>query len=158
MRFFEDKKILCDAQHGFRKRRSYESQLVLTIQDLVMGLNSRSQTHAILLDFSKVFDKVPHQRLSLKLHHYGVCGNILEWVKSFIDGRTQQVVLDGTASSAAPVTSSVPKALSWVHCYSLYISTIYHLASSPVHASLPMTVSCTDVTTPQQIPRHSKRA
>ena len=50
-----------------------------------------------------------HQRLSLKLHHYGVRGNFLEWVKSFLDGRTQQVVLDGTTSSAAPVTSGVPQ-------------------------------------------------
>ena len=109
MRFFEDKKVLCDAQHGFRKRRSCESQLVLTTQDLAMGLNSRSQRVAILLDFSKVFDKVPHQRLSLRHHHYSVCGNILEWVKSFLDGRIQHIVLDGTASSAAPVTSIVPQ-------------------------------------------------
>ncbi|MEW8545008.1 MAG: hypothetical protein AB2693_15905 [Candidatus Thiodiazotropha sp.] len=43
-----------------------ESQLILTIQDLAMGLNSRSQTDAILLDFSKAFGKVPHQQLGLK--------------------------------------------------------------------------------------------
>ena len=127
MRIFEDNKILCDAQYGFRKGRSCESQLGLTIQDLAMGLNSRIQIDVILLDSSKVFDKVPHQRLFLKLHHYGVRGNILEWVKSFLDGRTQQVVLDNTASSAAPVTSGVPKALSWAHCYSLNISTTSHL-------------------------------
>ncbi|MEW8548025.1 MAG: reverse transcriptase domain-containing protein [Candidatus Thiodiazotropha sp.] len=74
-----------------------------------MGLNSQSQTDVILLDFSKAFDKVPHKRLALKLQHYGVRGNILEWIKSFLDGRTQQVVLDGIASSAAPVTSGVPQ-------------------------------------------------
>ena len=52
---------------------------------------------------------MPHQRLSLKLHHYDARGNILEWVKSFLDDRTQQVVLDGIASSAAPITSGVPQ-------------------------------------------------
>ena len=78
---------------------------MLTIQDLPMGLNSRSPTDAILLDFSKAFDKVPHQLFSLKLHYYGIHGNgnILEWVKIFLDGITQQIVLDGTASSVAPV-------------------------------------------------------
>ena len=62
----------------------------------------------------------------------------------------------GIASSAAPVTSGVHKALSWVHCYSLSILTISHLASSPMQTSLLMTISCTDVSTPQRcqcIPR-----
>ena len=54
----------------------------------------------------------------------------MEWVKSFLDGRTQQVVLDGIVSSAAPVISGIPKALSWVHCYSLYILTVSHHALS----------------------------
>jgi hypothetical protein len=40
------------------KKRSCESQLILTIQDLAAGLNSKSQIDAILLDFSKAFDKV----------------------------------------------------------------------------------------------------
>ena len=129
MRFFEDNTILCDTQPCVRKRRSCDSQLVLTILDLAIGLNSRSQTYVIVLYFSKAFDKVPHQRLFLKLHYCGVRGHILEWVKSFLDGRTQQVVLYGTASSAAPVTAGVHQGVHQgpvmgpllVHCYSLYI-------------------------------------
>jgi hypothetical protein len=61
MKFFESHNILSDKQHGFRKKRSCESQLILTIQDLAAGLNSKSQIDAILLDFSKAFDKVPHE-------------------------------------------------------------------------------------------------
>ena len=68
--------LLSDAQHGFRKKRSCESQLILTIQDLANGLNSREQIDAILLDFSKTFDKVPHQRLLEKLQHYGIRGHL----------------------------------------------------------------------------------
>ena len=37
-----------------------------------------------------------------------------------------------------------PKALSWVHCYSSYISMISHRMSSPGHASLLITVACVD--------------
>ena len=65
--------------------KGFRSQLVLSTQDLAMGLNGRSQTDAILLDFRKAFDKVPHQRLFLKFRHYGVRGNTLEWVKSLLD-------------------------------------------------------------------------
>ena len=60
---------------------------------------------AILLDFSKAFDKVSHQRLVIKLDHYGICGNLLQWIKSFIANRTQQVLVEGHTSSPAPVTS-----------------------------------------------------
>ena len=105
----ENHTILTDYQHGFRKRRSTETQLILTIQDLASNLNSGEQTDAILLDFSKAFDKVPHQRLLLKLHHYGVRGTILDWIRDFLSDRTQEVVLDGTTSTRCSVTSGVPQ-------------------------------------------------
>jgi hypothetical protein len=67
IRHLEQHRILNDAQHGFRKSRSCESQLIITIQDLANSLNAGEQVDAILLDFSKAFDKVPHQRLLTKL-------------------------------------------------------------------------------------------
>jgi hypothetical protein len=63
MKFFEDQNILTDYQHGFRKKRSCESQLITTIQDLASGIDSSTQIDAIFLDFSKAFDKVSHERL-----------------------------------------------------------------------------------------------
>ncbi len=88
--------ILTDQQFGFRKARSCESQLLLTTHDLAQGLRDKQQIDAILLDFSKAFDKVPHERLLTKLHHYGVTGPLLSWIRDFLTGRTQRVVLDGT--------------------------------------------------------------
>ena len=96
-------------QHGFRKKRSYESQLILTVQDLAAALEENEQMDAILLDFSKAFDKVSYQRLAIKLDHYGIRGNLLQWIKSFHANRTQQVLVEGHTSSPAPVTSGVPK-------------------------------------------------
>ena len=101
--------ILTDCQHGFRKRRSCETQLILTIDDLAKGLNDKQQIDAVLLDFSKAFDRVPHQRLLLKLNHYGVRGNILSWIEDFLSARTQEVVIEGSKSSPSPVTSGVPQ-------------------------------------------------
>ena len=109
MKFLDNNNLLSDQQHGFRKRRSCESQLINTVQDLAAGLNDKQQIDAILLDFSKAFDKVPHQRLSAKLHHYGIRGKTLGWINSFLAHRQQQVVLDGKTSSPAPVTSGVPQ-------------------------------------------------
>jgi hypothetical protein len=54
-----------------------KTQLVLTIHDLAKALDSGDQIDGILLDFSKAFDKVPHNRLLMKLDHYGLRNNIL---------------------------------------------------------------------------------
>ena len=56
--------ILIDQQHGFREKFSCETQLISAIHDWVKGINFRSQTDVILLDFSKAYDSVPHERLS----------------------------------------------------------------------------------------------
>jgi hypothetical protein len=109
MKHLERHNILTDAQHGFRKKRSCETQLVLVIQDLARALEDGDQIDAVLLDFSKAFDKVPHQRLAQKLHHYGLRGNTLHWIVSFLSSRSQQVLVEGHMSSTAPVTSGVPQ-------------------------------------------------
>ena len=59
----------------------------------------------VLLDFSKAFDKVPHQRLLYKLNYSGVRGDTLVWVSSFLGQRKQQVLLDGCKSSQLDVIS-----------------------------------------------------
>ena len=102
---FERNNILTDCQHGFRKRRSCETQLILTIDDLARGLNDKQQIDAILLDFSKALVHVPHQRLLLKLKHYGVLGNILSWIEDFLSARTQEIIIEDSKSS--PVMSGV---------------------------------------------------
>ena len=109
MRHLDVHKILHDAQHGFRKQRSCESQLILTVQDLAKNIDNRGQTDLILLDFSKAFDKVPHKLLLYKINYYGVCNSTLWWIGDFLGGRTQQVLLEGVTSSTAPVQSGVPQ-------------------------------------------------
>ena len=76
----EEYDILCPEQHGFRRRRSCETQLISTVHDLVTALNNAEQVDAILLDLSKAFDKVPHIRLCHKLSFYGIAGHTLEWI------------------------------------------------------------------------------
>ena len=58
--------ILTDVQHGFRKKRSCETQLVITINDLAKCLNEGQQMDSTLLDFSKAFDKVNHRKLQVE--------------------------------------------------------------------------------------------
>ena len=101
--------LLYDLQHGFRSKRSCETQLVTLVEDLMRNSLAGSQTDLVLLDFSKAFDKVSHQKLLLKLHQYGIRGLSLKWIQTFLSGRTQTVVLENEKSGTVPVTSGVPQ-------------------------------------------------
>ena len=94
--------LLYDLQHGFRSKRSCET-LVTLIEDLMRNSLAGSQTDIVLLDFSKAFDKVNHQKLLLKLHRYGIRGPSLKWIQAFLSGRTQTVVLENEKSDTVPV-------------------------------------------------------
>ena len=100
---------LTDCQHEFRKRRSCESQLIIIINDLLSNLNANKQTGIFLLDFPMAFDEVPQERLCQKLFHYGVRGPLLEWIKIFLKGRSQSVLLEGHKSMSMPVLAGVPQ-------------------------------------------------
>ena len=63
----DEHRILVDAQHGFRKRRSCETQLILTCHDLAKVVNDSGQVDMLVLDFAKAFDTVAHKRLLLLL-------------------------------------------------------------------------------------------
>jgi hypothetical protein len=111
MGHFDRNKILTNsnAQHGFRKKRSCESQLIVTIHDIASKLERVSQVDIILLDCAKAFDKVPHHRLLHKLEYYGVNPKINRWIHSFLENRKQSVILEGTVSMQVPVLSGVPQ-------------------------------------------------
>ena len=108
MKHLEFNNILSDAQFGFRSQHSCETQLLITIDDLTRALN-KLQINCGILDFAKAFDKVPHLRLLHKLEFYDIRGCLLNWIKSFLTNRTQQVVVEGSVSSSCEVTSGVPQ-------------------------------------------------
>ena len=72
-------------------------------------LNNGGEVHAILLDLSKAFDTVPHNKLSHKLSSYGIRGQLLNWINAFLTDRKQQVVLNGETSQPQSVISGVPQ-------------------------------------------------
>ena len=81
----------------------------MLVDELAKNMQAKKQTDLILLDFSKAFDKVAHEKLLLKLHFYGIRGNTLNWVKDFLDNRSQSVLLNGSNSDSIPVSSGVPQ-------------------------------------------------
>ncbi|KAI8493297.1 hypothetical protein Bbelb_293010 [Branchiostoma belcheri] len=109
MKHLESYSILTDYQHGFRAKRSTETQLILTVHDIAGALNSKRQVDLAILDFTKAFDKVPHGRLISKLEYYGIQGPTLNWLKAFLTNREQTVVVEGKATAPVKVASGVPQ-------------------------------------------------
>ena len=91
-------KILTDAPHGFRQGLSTTTQLSSAVHDWSYTLQNRCQVDTIL-DFQKAFDRVPHQRLRIKLQYYGIAGDTLDWIMAFLSDRKQSVIVDGSQSS-----------------------------------------------------------
>ena len=89
-------------------------QLVTLIEDLMWNSIAGNQTDLVLLEFSKAFEKVSHQKLLLKLHRYGIRGPTLKWIQAFLSDWTQTVVIDNEKSATVPVTSGTHKTLSSV--------------------------------------------
>ena len=62
--------------------------------DLTLTLNNKSKVDVIYFDFAKAFDSVSHDLILKKLkHEYKVDGLMLGFIKSYLQGRQQQVVI-----------------------------------------------------------------
>ena len=77
MKHLESNDILTDVQYKFRSRPSCE---VLTTNDLAKAIDNNTQVDMAILDFSKVFDKVAHNRWKQIFDFYGIWGNIIIWM------------------------------------------------------------------------------
>jgi hypothetical protein len=100
---------LTNLQHGFLKNRSTTTQLLNVFSNINNILDNGDQTDVVYFDLSKAFDSVPHNLLLHKLKSFGICGNLLKWITSYLTNRMQRVTLNGADSEWLPVTSGVPQ-------------------------------------------------
>ena len=94
---------------SFLRGRSTVSQLLSTVNYWAKSRNQSIPTDVIFLDLAKAFDSVPHERLLLKLKNNGIDGCLLNWLRHFLTGRKQSVIVRGTCSDWSNVTSGTPQ-------------------------------------------------
>ena len=107
--FLETNNLLDDSQHGFRKNRSCLTNLLGYLDYVTENLDNVYCLDVVYLDFSKAFDKVPHNRLIYKLQTLGITGLVSEWIKEWLHDRKMRVVLNGETSLWKSIKSSVPQ-------------------------------------------------
>ncbi|KAM7309259.1 hypothetical protein ISCGN_012890 [Ixodes scapularis] len=97
------------SQHGFRPGRSCDTALATITHYISDGLDARTPTDLIQLDYSDAFDTLDHHLLIKKLAGVGVRGSMLRWVAHFLIGRSHRVVFHGSTSNDYRVPSGVPQ-------------------------------------------------
>ena len=102
-------KLLNSSQHGFLKARSCLTNMLCFLEEITKWIDVGSPVDIIYLDFQKAFDKVPHQRLLLKLKAHGIGDSITDWIEQWLTDRRQRVVVDGEVSNWKSVLSGVPE-------------------------------------------------
>ena len=108
-----------------------ESQLILTTNDLAKNFNDKKTTDMGVLDFSKAFDVIPHQRLLMKLDYYGIRSNTKRWISGFLTKRLQRVCVNGQCSDWSPVLSDTPQGTVLdPHLFLLHINNIHEKVTS----------------------------
>ncbi|CAM4697526.1 unnamed protein product [Caretta caretta] len=95
-------------QHGFTKGRSCQTNLIF-FEKVTDFLDKGNAVDLIYLDFSKAFDTVPNGELLVKLDKMGINRKIERWIRNWLTGRLQRVLLKGELSGWREVTSGVPQ-------------------------------------------------
>ena len=85
--FIEKYKILYNRQYGFQKGKSTEHALIDIQESILQALERKEIPCCVFLDFAKAFDTVNHKILLGKLHHYGIRGNALQLMESYLTDR-----------------------------------------------------------------------
>lgn len=98
-----------DKQHGFLTGRSTTSNLILANDFITKGMNDLAQVDVIYTDYRKCFDRIDHCVLMTKLAAAGIHGDLYRWFCSYIDNRSQAVVIQGYISKWSHVPSGVPQ-------------------------------------------------
>ena len=107
--FLSSKDTLSDKQFGFRKGHSTSAALNYSVRQIEEALNKKKHVLGIFIDLSKAFDTIDHQILLKKLENYGIRGNALNLLSSYLSNRCQYTTLFGENSDKMTVQYGVPQ-------------------------------------------------
>ena len=107
--FLEKHKLINTSQYGFLKARSCLTNILCFLEEITKWVDDGSSVDVVYLIFQKAFDKVPHQRLLLKLKYHGIGNDVINWIEKWLTHRRQIVIVYGEISNWKSVLSGVPQ-------------------------------------------------
>ena len=96
-------------QSAYRKSHSTETALVRVQSDILRAMDHKKATILVLLDLSAAFDTIDHELLLERLTQCGISGTALSWFRSYLNERSQKVLLRGASSESSSLKYGVPQ-------------------------------------------------
>jgi len=103
--------LLTGNQSAYKRFHPTETTMFRVLSDtLGSSADAQQVTLLSLLDLSAAFDCVDHPLLVLRLQrNFGLTCQVLRWLTSFLNGRTQQIAYAGLVSATHSVIFGVPQ-------------------------------------------------
>ena len=103
------KMLLDNYQSAYKQNHSTLTALLNITEDIYDALEDSEVTLLVLLDYSKAFDCANHRLILAKLKKLGFHGEALDWIHSYLSGRSQQVCTDDKTSTWKEMINGVPQ-------------------------------------------------
>ena len=127
--FLNQFNILANSQYGFRPNHSTALALSDLTETIADALEQKKYCLGIFIDLKKAFDTVNHKILRKKLEHYGIRGCTLDWLKSYLNNRTQKVVFNDLVSDELTIECGVPQgSILGPLLFLIYINDIFNIS------------------------------
>lgn len=108
-KYLEIHQVIFESQFGFQQGKSTYHSLIEIVEKIRNSIENKNYGCGIFIDLKKAFDTVNHNILLLKLEHYGIRGNILDWFKSYLTNRSQFVYCNNKNSKIKNISCGVPQ-------------------------------------------------
>ena len=106
----EELKLLPDFQSAYIRGHSTETAVLKVYSDLIDAISNGKFALLSLLDLNAAFDTIDHNILLHRLEiTFGFRGVPLQWMRSYLDGRTQSILLGGKLNDPRPAVYGVPQ-------------------------------------------------
>ncbi|XP_055584722.1 uncharacterized protein LOC129737586 [Uranotaenia lowii] len=108
--FIAENELLSAHQAGFRKGHSIKTAALHVYDELARVMDKKGTAILVLLDFSKAFDTIPHDKLCHKLStQFNFSDSAVTLIESYLVGRSQTVFCGEQQSGRGAVPSGVPQ-------------------------------------------------
>lgn len=107
--WFVQHQLISPRQFGFQKNKSTVLALEYLVKEIITAFENKKCVSLTLCDLTKAFDCISHDLLIAKLQHYGIRGESLNLIRSYLKNRRQIVNISNKLSDVRHVTNGVPQ-------------------------------------------------